>query len=127
MLACTKKECAFPLDTDDVDALCLPATDSRVLAGDALAVLRQAGEESGRALRSAIAPTASAGWRVIRVTCAAGSDAVGILSAVCRPLAALPLMNVSTLDANFLLVEGRHLEAALELLREAGSTVACLP
>ena len=49
MLACTKKECAFPLDTDDVDALCLPATDSRVLAGDALAVLRQAGEESGRA------------------------------------------------------------------------------
>ena len=84
-------------------------------------------EESGRALRSAIAPTASAGWRVIRVTCAAGSDAVGILSAVCRPLAALPLMNVSTLDANFLLVEGRHLEAALELLREAGSTVACLP
>ena len=82
--------------------------------------------ESGRALRSAIAPTASAGWRVIRVTCAAGSDAVGILSAVCRPLAALPLMNVSTLDANFLLVEGRHLEAALELLREAGSTVACL-
>ena len=49
MLACTKKECAFPLDTEDVDALCLPATDSRVLAGDALAVLRQAGEESGRA------------------------------------------------------------------------------
>ena len=84
-------------------------------------------EESGRALRSAITPTASAGWRVIRVTCTAGSDAVGILSAVCRPLAALPLMNVSTLDANFLLVEGRHLEAALELLREAGSAVARLP
>ena len=52
MLACTKKECAFPLDTDDVDALCLPATDSRVLAGDALAVLRQANEESGRAPNS---------------------------------------------------------------------------
>ena len=52
MLACTKKECAFPLDTADVDALCLPATDSRVLAGDALAVLRQAGEESGRAPNS---------------------------------------------------------------------------
>ena len=85
------------------------------------------GEESGRALRSAITPTASAGWRVIRVTCTAGSDAVGILSAVCRPLAALPLMNVSTLDANFLLVEGRHLEAALELLREAGSAVTRLP
>ena len=83
-------------------------------------------DESGRALRSAITPTASAGWRVIRVTCTAGSDAVGILSAVCRPLAALPLMNVSTLDANFLLVEGRHLEAALELLRQAGSTVARL-
>ena len=52
MLACTKKECAFPLDTEDVEALCLPATDSRVLAGDALAVLRQAGEESGRAPNS---------------------------------------------------------------------------
>ena len=52
MLACTKKECAFPLDTDDVDALCLPATDSRVLAGDALAVLRQAGEVTGRAPNS---------------------------------------------------------------------------
>ena len=94
----------------------------------ALASLRRLTQFAGNgALRSAIAPTASAGWRVIRVTCAAGSDAVGILSAVCRPLAALPLMNVSTLDANFLLVEGRHLEAALELLREAGSTVACLP
>ena len=59
MLACTKKECAFPLDTDDVDALCLPATDSRVLAGDALAVLRQAGEESGRAPNSSAPPLLS--------------------------------------------------------------------
>ena len=79
------------------------------------------------ALRAAIAPTASQGWRVIRLTVAPGSDAVGVLAAVCRPLAALPLMNVSTLDANFLLVEGQHLEAALELLREAGSAVARLP
>lgn len=65
---------------------------------------------------AALEPTASRGWRVLRVTCSSGSDAVGILSAVCRPLAAIPLMNVSTLDANFLLVEGTHLEKALELL-----------
>ena len=90
--------------------------------------------EAAHVLRCALAPTASTGWRVIRVTCTAGSDAVGILSAVCRPLAALPLMNVSTLEANFLLVSGCHLEAALQLLephvavvRSAGSVTVALP
>ena len=82
----------------------------------ALDALDDADAETARALTAALEPTASRGWRALRVTCSSGSDAVGILSAVCRPLAAIPLMNVSTLDANFLLVEGKHLERALELL-----------
>ena len=82
----------------------------------ALDALDDADAETARALTAALEPTASRGWRALRVTCSSGSDAVGILSAVCRPLAAIPLMNVSTLDANFLLVEGKHLKRALELL-----------
>ena len=73
--------------------------------------------EAGAPLRDAIAPTAAAGWRVLRVTCAAGHASVGILSAVCRPLAALPLMNVSTLDANYVLIEGSRVDEALERLK----------
>ena len=81
-----------------------------------LDALRAVEPETAQALLGALEPSASHGWRALRVTCSSGSDAVGILSAVCRPLAAIPLMNVSTLDANFLLVEGKHLEHALELL-----------
>ena len=96
-----------------VEQAALDALDS--LAGD-----------TAHAMRSALAPTASTGWRAIRVTCSAGSDSVGILSAVCQPLAQLPLMNVSTLDANYLLVEGHRLDDACKLL-EPRFPVARLP
>ena len=96
-----------------VEQAALDALDS--LAGD-----------TAHAMRSALAPTASTGWRAIRVTCSAGSDSVGILSAVCQPLAQLPLMNVSTLDANYLLVEGHRLDDACKLL-ESRFPVARLP
>ena len=45
-------------------------------------------------LLSALEPTLSTGWRVLSVTAPAGSDGIGILCAVCLPLAGLPLLNV---------------------------------
>ena len=72
--------------------------------------------ESTATLRAALEPSLSRGWRIFDVTAATGYDGIGILSAVCLPLATLPLMNFSTLDHTYVLVPEVHLEAALELL-----------
>ena len=89
---------------------------SLALSEVALAALERAEPESAAALLAALKPSLSRGWRVLDVTMATGYDGIGILSAVCLPLASLPLMNFSTLDHTYVLVPDAHLDAALKLL-----------
>lgn len=93
---------------------------SLILDEGALGALAAREPQSHRALVEGFGSTLSREWRVLSVTCAAGSDGVGILSAVCLPLASLPLLNVSTLDHTFVLVREADVEEALQLLRRAG-------
>ena len=89
---------------------------SLAISEGALSSLEEAEAESAATLRAAIEPTLSRGWRILDVTATGGHDGIGVLSAVCLPLAALPLMNFSTLDHTFVLVSEAHVERALELL-----------
>lgn len=82
----------------------------------ALERLGAAHPTSWDALRERAEPTLHRGWRVLSVSADAGSDARGILAAVCLPLAGVPLMNVSTIDATFVLLPSSHLDTALSLL-----------
>ena len=64
----------------------------------------------GEALRAALAPSLSRGWRAISVAAAQGAEAVGILSALTSRIRA-PIMNVSSLDTNFILVRDADVAA----------------
>ena len=89
----------------------------------ALDQLRHDAPESAAALEVAIAPTVARGWRLLDVTAPAGGDGVGILSAVTLPLASLPLLNISTLDHSYVLVQEAHLETALTKLKPSFDVV----
>ena len=78
---------------------------------------------SGTILVDAVRSSLSAGWRAMAVSNECGAQSVGVLSRVCEPLSSLPLMNVSTLEVNFLLVPETNLEKACLLLRGSGATV----
>ena len=56
-------------------------------------------------------------WRAFAVRARDGCAEVGLLSAVAAPLHSLPLMNVSTLDENYVLVRSDDASRALELLK----------
>ena len=92
---------------------------SLILDQSALDALVAEEAESASALLIAFGGTLSKGWRVLSVTAPAGSDGVGILSAVCLPLSSLPLLNVSTLDHTFVLVRESDVPQAIELLQRA--------
>ena len=81
-----------------LDALCADGGGG----GDACA--------GGEALRAALAPSLSRGWRAISVAAAQGAEAVGILSALTSRIRA-PIMNVSSLDTNFILVRDADVAA----------------
>ena len=83
----------------------------------ALEALRTTEPSSAAALDAALEPSIARGWRVLTVTAPAGSDGVGILGAVCLPLASLPLLNVSTLDNTFVMLPEAHVDEALERLK----------
>ena len=89
----------------------------------ALDRLRKEEPASASALDYVIATDVSRGWRVLDVSLSpgvpapAGSEAFGILSAVCLPLADLPLLNVSTIHHTFVLVHEEYLQVALSRLR----------
>ena len=97
---------------------------SIILAEGALAAVRAAEPESAEALLGPLAPSLSRGWRVLTVAAPKGSDGVGILAAVCLPLAQLPLLNVSTQEQTFILVRSIDLAEALKLLDQAGVAVS---
>ena len=90
---------------------------SLALGHSGMSALASEEPESAAALSAALEPSLSRGWRVLDVTAATGYNGIGILSAVCLPLATLPLMNFSTLDHTYILVPEAHLEAALKLLQ----------
>ena len=83
----------------------------------ALEALKKEDPTSAAALSKALEPSIMRGWRVLAVTAPDGSDGFGILSAVCQPLASLPLMNISTLAHTFLLLPDAHVDAALSMLK----------
>lgn len=83
----------------------------------ALRSLHDTEPASAAALEEAIAPTVVRGWRVLDVTAPAGGDSVGILSAVTVPLASVPLLNVSTLEHSYVLVQEADLDVALARLK----------
>ena len=84
---------------------------------EALGALGTEEPQSAAILDAAFAKELTRGWRVLDVTKAHGGEGVGILSAVCVPLASLPLLNVSTPDHSYVLVHEDNLELALERLR----------
>ena len=96
---------------------------SIVLEEAALARMRLDEPASAAELDNALAPTAVKGWRALDVSARSGGECVGILSAVCLPLASLPLLNVSTLEHSFVLVREEHLEIALERLAKSFTVV----
>jgi len=96
---------------------------SLTLEEDALKALEQAEPTSAKALSSALQPRLSRGWRVLDITAPAGGDGIGILGAVCRPLAKLPLMNFSTLDHTYVLFPEAHLDEALKKLKPSFDVV----
>ena len=67
---------------------------SLILDSASLDALKLNEPTSAATLLAALEPTLSSGWRVLSVTAPAGSDGIGILGAVCLPLAGLPLLNV---------------------------------
>jgi len=89
---------------------------SLIMDESSLAALSSTHLSSANVLLSAIGDSIARNWRVLSIGCPAGSETVGILSAICLPLASLPIMNVSTLERNFLLIKAAQLEQAIELL-----------
>jgi hypothetical protein len=90
---------------------------SLMIEEGSLDALHKAEPQSATSLVDALGESLTRGWRVLDVTTTSpGYDGIGILGAVCLPLASLPLMNVSTLDHTFVLLQEEHVEAALEFL-----------
>lgn len=65
------------------------------------------------------------GWRAFRVRGPLPFHLTGILASLARPLAeaGIPLFALSTYDTDYVLVQGRQLDAALDALRQAGHHV----
>jgi len=89
---------------------------SLIFESPALHALTQAHPASASALLHAAGPTLERGWRALSIVVPSGAAEPGLLSRVCLPLSALPMMNVSTGDTNLVLVPGDRLDAACALL-----------
>jgi hypothetical protein len=62
------------------------------------------------------------GWRLLRVAGTLDFTQVGVLAALCVPLAeaGISIFSVSTFDTDYLMLKEANLRAAIEALREAG-------
>ena len=68
---------------------------------------------------------AEAGWRCLRVKGPLGFGLTGILASLASPLASsgVSIFVVSTYDTDYLMVQQRDLERALDALRRAGHVI----
>jgi hypothetical protein len=66
------------------------------------------------------------GWRCLRAEGPFAMDAVGIAASFVAPLAsaAVSVFVVATYDTDYVLLDGRSLERAIDVLRAAGHTIA---
>ena len=59
-------------------------------------------------------------WRAIRLDSDLGLESVGVIAALSKPLAdaGISIFNVSTYETNYVLVEDKNLEKAIEVLSQ---------
>jgi hypothetical protein len=92
-----------------------------------LTLSRTAGELSITTLQRAVPAgvPCERDYRAVRVRGPLPLNLVGILAAIADPLAAagLSIFAISTYDTDYVLVKARELEAALEVLRQAGHQI----
>ena len=93
-----------------------------------LTLSRTAEELSITTLQSAVPAGVSCerDYRALRVRGPLPLNLVGIVAAIADPLAAagLSIFAISTFDTDYVLVKARELEAALQVLRQAGHRIA---
>jgi hypothetical protein len=68
------------------------------------------------------------GWRAFQVAGQLDFQLSGIIAQLAVPLSAkqIPIFSISTHDTDYMLVEGLHLEDALDVLRRAGHNIRLL-
>jgi hypothetical protein len=96
--------------------------------GSFLSVTRTTAELSIVCSQEAVPATAAAerGWRCLRVVGPLGFGVTGILASLAGPLASsgVSIFVVSTYDTDYVLVQDRDLERAMDALVRAGHRVA---
>jgi hypothetical protein len=96
--------------------------------GPFLSVTRTDAELSIVCAQEKVPPAAQAepGWRCLRVVGPLGFGMTGVLASLAGPLASsgVSIFVVSTYDTDYLMVQERDLERALDALARAGHTVS---
>jgi hypothetical protein len=92
--------------------------------GEFFAVTRTSDELSVVCVASQVPAgvAAETGWRALKVQGPFALTEIGVLAALAAPLAKakVSLFAISTFDTDYLLVGGKHLDAAIAALRDAG-------
>jgi hypothetical protein len=94
------------------------------VAGEFVAVVRTADEVSVVCEEDQAPPGSrvEGGWRLLRVAGTLDFTQVGVLAALCVPLAeaAISIFAVSTFDTDYLMLKEANLRSAIEALQRAG-------
>lgn len=94
------------------------------VAGEFVAVVRTADEVSVVCEEDQAPPGSrvEGGWRLLRVAGTLDFTQVGVLAALCVPLAeaAISIFAVSTFDTDYLMLKEANLRSAIEALQKAG-------
>ncbi len=94
------------------------------VAGEFFAVVRTADEVSVVCEEDQAPPGSrvEGGWRLLRVAGTLDFTQVGVLAALCVPLAeaAISIFAVSTFDTDYLMLKEANLRSAIEALQKAG-------
>lgn len=66
-----------------------------------------------------------AGWRALKIEGPFDFDEIGVLASLTEPLAqaAISLLTISTFDTDYIFIQGKNFDHALDILSAAGHTI----